>query len=147
DSTRQMLIDRLNRVSSVEIVRTYAERGTMSPPIAVVRMSDENAGALRLSAGRTLVIEPDQLLRAASFAGLSQPRPTAPMTASGPAFTATFKVASASGQPVEHAEVELVGEQDAARGLTDKEGNVALTLHGELPETVSELFVKPRSGC
>ena len=47
--TTQTLIDRLKRVADVEILQTYAERGTISPPVAVVRMSDENAAALRRS--------------------------------------------------------------------------------------------------
>src|SRR6267378_763939 len=52
--SRQTLIDRLNRVADVEVVQTYAERGTISPPIAVVRTSDENAAALRRSTGGAL---------------------------------------------------------------------------------------------
>ena len=54
-ATKQMLIDRLNRMDSVEIVRTHAERGTVCPPIAVVRMLDGHAAALRRSTGGTLV--------------------------------------------------------------------------------------------
>jgi hypothetical protein len=47
--TRQALVDRLNQMGNVEILRTYAERDAISPPIAVVRMSDENTAALRRS--------------------------------------------------------------------------------------------------
>src|SRR5215831_3940065 len=67
--TQQTLIDQLNRVAGVEIVRTCAAR-TVCPPIAVVLMSDENAAALRRSAGGTLVIEPDHGLRAAASVGV-----------------------------------------------------------------------------
>ena len=67
--SRQTLIDRLNRVADVEVVQTYAERGTISSPIAVVRTSDENAATLRRSTGGALIIEPDRYLRAASFMG------------------------------------------------------------------------------
>src|SRR6266403_501895 len=150
--TRQTLIDRLNRVADVEVVQTYAERGTISPPIAVVRTSDENAAALRRSTGGALIIEPDRYLRAASFMGSSfmgssPPSPAiAAMNALGPGFAVTIQVLTESGQPVEHAEVQLVGEQGAVQGLTDKDGKVDLTLYGELPDTVTELFVKPRSG-
>jgi hypothetical protein len=150
--TRQTLIDRLNRVADVEVVQTYAERGTISPPIAVVRTSDENAAALRRSTGGALIIEPDRYLRAASFMGSSfmgssPPSPAiAAMNALGPGFAVTIQVLTESGQPVEHAAVQLVGEQGAVQGLTDKDGKVDLTLYGELPDTVTELFVKPRSG-
>jgi hypothetical protein len=142
--TRQTLIDRLNRVTDVEIVQTYPERETISPPIAVVRTSDENAAALRRSTGGALVIEPDRYLRAASFMGFSQA--IAAMNALGPGIAVTIRALSESGEPVEHAEVQLVGEQGAAQGLTDNDGKVDLTLYGELPETVTELFVKARSG-
>ena len=150
--TRQTLIDRLSRVADVEVVQTYAERGTISPPIAVVRTSDENAAALRRSTGGALVIEPDRYLRAASFMGSSfmsssPPSPAiAAMNALGSGFALTIQVLTESGQPVEHAEVQLVGEQGAVQGLTDKHGKVDLTLYGELPDTVTELSVKPRAG-
>src|SRR5260370_19865647 len=142
--TRQTLIDRLNRVAGVEIVQTYPERGTISPPIAVVRTSDENVAALRRTAGGALVIEPDRYLRAASFMGSSQA--IAAMNALGPGFAVTIRALSENGEPLEHAEIQLVGEQGAARGLTDRDGKVDLLLYGERPETVAELFVRPRSG-
>src|SRR3981189_88535 len=150
--TGQTLIDRLNRVADVEVVQTYAERGTISPPIAVVRTSDENAAALPRSTGGALIIEPDRYLRAASFMGSSfmgssPPSPAiAAMNALGPGFAITIQVMTESGQPVEHAEVQLVGEQGAVQGLTGKDGKVDLILHGALPDTVTELLVKPRSG-
>src|SRR6266481_9918898 len=145
--TRQTLIDRLNRVADVEVVQTYPEWGTISPPIAVVRTSDENAAALRRSTGGALVIEPDRYLRAASFIGSSfvdsspPSQAMAAMNALGPGFAITIQVMTESGQPVEHAEVQLVGEQGAVQGLTGKDGKVDLTLYGELPDTVTELFV------
>src|SRR5229473_212738 len=146
--TRQTLIDRLNRVADVEIVQTYAERGIISPPMAMVRTSDENAAALRRSTGGALVIEPDRYLRAASFMGSSLAGSSLPslaigaMNALGPGFAVTIRVMTESGQPVEHAEVQLVGEQGTVQGLTDKDGKVDLILYGELPDTVTELFVK-----
>jgi len=151
--TTQTLIDRLKRVADVEILQTYAERGTISPPVAVVRMSDENAAALRRSAGGALVIEPDRYLRAAAFMGSSDVGASPPsqiiaaMNALGPGFAVTIRALSERDKPVEHVEVQLVGERGVvAQGLTDKDGKAELTLVGELPGTVTELFVKPRSG-
>ncbi len=109
----------------------------------------ENAAALRRSTAGAFVIEPDRDLRAASFAGTSSPfhaMAAAAMTPRGPGFTVTIQALSESGEPVEHAEVRLLGEQAAAQGLTGKDGRVDLTLHGERPETVAELFVNARSG-
>jgi subtilisin len=151
--TRQTLIDRLKRVADVEIVQTYAERGTISPPVAVVRASDENVAALRRSTGDALVIEPDRYLRAASLMGapfLSASPPTpviAAMSALGVGLTVTIRAVGERGEPLEHAEVQLVGERGAAaQGLTDRDGKVDIKLYGELPDTVTDLFVKPRSG-
>src|SRR3979409_1673479 len=67
--TMLSLTDRLQRVADIEIVQTYAERGTISAPVAVVRTSDENAAALRRSAGGALVIEPDRYFQRPSFMG------------------------------------------------------------------------------
>ncbi len=145
--TRQALIDRINRADDVEIALTYKERGTISPPIAVVRASDEGAALLRRSSGGALLIEPDRYLRAASFMGVSPPSQTmAAINALGQEFAVTIRVLTASSQPLERAEVQIVGEQGAARGLTDKDGKVELALYGERPDTISDLFVKPRAG-
>jgi subtilisin len=144
----ETLVDRLNRMAGIEIVRTYAARGTVCPPIAVVLVADENAAALRRSAGGSLLIEPDSPLRAASFVRPSpRSRAMSAMSALGPGVTFTIEVLGESGRPVERAEVQIVGEQWMTQGLTGKDGKIRLSLYGELPETVTELLVKPRSDC
>ena len=145
--TRQALVDRLDRLGEIEILRTYPERDAISPPIAVARMSDENAAALRRSTAGAYVIEPDRYLRAASFAGtLPAFHPMASMIATGPDLTVTIQVVSKSGEPVPQAEVRLLGEQATAEGLTGNDGRVDLSLRAELPETVTALLINPRSG-
>src|SRR5947199_2341523 len=121
--TRQALVDRLDRLGEIEILRTYAEREVISPPIAVARMSDEIAAALRRSTAGAYVIEPDRYLRAASFAGASPAfHPMASMIAPGSDFTVTIQVLSKGGEPVPQAEVRLLGEQATAEGLTGNDG-------------------------
>lgn len=145
--TRQALVDRLGRLGEIEILRTYAERDAISPPIAVARMSDEDAAALRRSMAGAYVIEPDRYLRAASFAGMSPAfHPMASMIAPGPDLTVTIQVLSKGGEPVPQAEVRLLGEQATAQGLTGSDGRVDLSLRAELPETVTAMFINPRSG-
>ena len=96
--SKQMLIDRLNRVEGAEIVRTYAGRGIASAPIAVVRMSDETAAVLQRSAGRGLAIEMDRPLRPASFTGVTPQFQTAAMMATlSPGITVTTRVVTANG--------------------------------------------------
>src|SRR5258705_819715 len=145
--TRQALVERLDRLGEIEILRTYAERDAISPPIAVARMSDENAAALRRSTAGAYVIEPDRYLRAASFAGTSPAfHPMASMIATGPDLTVTIQVLSKGGEPVPRAAVRLLGEQATAQGLTGNDGRVDLTLRAELPETVAALFINACSG-
>lgn len=145
--TRQALIDRLNRLGDVEILRTYAEQDTLFPPIAVVRVSDESAAALRRSTAGAFIVEPDRSLRAASFAAASPAfHAMAAMTALGPDFKLTIEVLSESGEPVPQAEVRLLGEQAVAQGLTGDDGKVDLSLRAESPETIAGLFINARSG-
>jgi subtilisin len=150
--TSQALTDRLGGFGDIEILQTYAQRDTTTPPIAIARMSDENVAALRRSAAGMLIIEPDSYLRAASFAATSSLFPTtALVTALTPGhlaagFKTTIRILSESGAAVEQAEVRLLGERASVMGVTGSDGKIDLTLHGELPETVAEIFVKPRSG-
>jgi subtilisin len=146
-ATKKMLIDRLERTAGVEIVRSYAERGAAAAPIAVARMSEAGAAALRRSTGGMLVIEPDRRLRAASFMAAPQGWVAPGIAALGAGLSTTIRAVSDNDRPLEQAEVRLVGEQGAAQGLAGRDGKVELTLYGELPETISELFVRPRSGC
>jgi hypothetical protein len=145
--TRQTLVDRLNQFGNVEIQRTYAERENICPPISVARASDEAVATLRRSSAGAFVIEPDRSLRAASFVGASGQTPTTvAMAAFGPAFTVTLQALGENGRPLERAAVLLVGERGTVQGLTDGFGKVDLTLFGELPETIAELFIRARSG-
>jgi subtilisin len=145
--TGQALTDRLSRFGEIEVLQTHAQRDSTAPPVAIVRMSDATAATLRRSAAGTLIVEPDGYLRAASLAALAPSLPvTAIITALAPGFKATIRILSEAGTPVEQAEVWLLGEQVSVQGLTGSDGKVELTLHGELPETVAEIFVKPRSG-
>src|SRR5256886_17642452 len=96
--TRQPLVDRLNKFENTEILRTYAERENICPPIAVVRASDGAAAVLRRSVAGAFVIEPDHTLRAASFVGaFPQPPMLSAIPAFGPGFTVTIQASSASG--------------------------------------------------
>jgi len=143
----QALEERLNQFGNVEILRTRDRRDTIAPPIAVVRMADDVAAALRRIAAGSLIIEPDVLLRAASSIG-GPPvfPPAAMMTALGPDLKVKIRIVSEGGTPVEQVAVRLIGEQTSAQGLADRDGRIDLTLQGELPETVAAILVNARSG-
>jgi subtilisin len=145
--SRQALAERLNQFGNIESLRAHDGRGASAPPIAVVRMSDNAAAALRRSAAGTLIVELDGRLRAASFAGAPSFFPAAAMmTASGPDLKVTIRIVNDAGAPVEQAAVRLIGEQTSIQGLTDSDGRLDLTLQGELPETIAGLLVNARSG-
>jgi hypothetical protein len=139
------LAERLNQFANIEILRIYDQRDTILPPIAIVRMPDDTASALRRAESRTLIIEPDGRLRPASYAGAPVFPAAAMMTALGPDLKVTIRIVSEADTPVEQAAVRLVGEQTSMQGLTDGDGRVDLSLQGELPETLAALFVNPRS--
>jgi hypothetical protein len=144
------LIRRLRDLGVTDVVRTLEPRGTVCPPVAVVRLSSEKAAALRASAGGTLIVEADAPLRAASVA-VTPASACAAATAAlaipwGPGFAATIQVLGESEEPIEHAVVELVGQPWTAQGVTDSTGKVTLTLAGELPSGVTEVLIKPRAG-
>ena len=130
----------------IDIIRTLAACGTDCPPVAVVRSAPEKVAAFDQSTGGTFVIELDELLRAASPALSPSFRTPSVASAWGPGFTTSVQVLDEGDNPVARAEVQLVGQQWTAQGITGADGQVMLTLFGELPETVVQLLVKPRTG-
>lgn len=138
--------ERLKNIGGAEILRTFPAREPLSPPVTIARISDDGVRALRQAFGIALIIEPDVRLGAASFNDVS-PLIRAPTRRIGQGFTVTVQVmAEADAQPIEQAEVRVLGETWCAKGLTGQDGKVALLLEGEVPETVIELLVLPRAG-
>src|SRR5258707_15767971 len=100
----------MNGQVNYESLRSYTDGEAVAPPIAVVRMSEENAAALRRSGAGAFVVEPDRYLRAASFAAAPLRFQTMPaMTALGPDSTVTIQVSGKGGEPIEQAEERLLG--------------------------------------
>jgi len=138
------VLDRLREIDGIEVLRSLSAHAA-GPPVLAARMTPGTALSLRRSSGGALLVEPDEPLQWASApAGLA----CAPAVscALGPGFTTTIQVLSDSEEPLERAEVQLVGRQWQAQGITGRDGRVALTLYGELPETVMEFIIKPRAG-
>jgi hypothetical protein len=150
------LLARLEEFGGVEVLRTGASggnassrenassRGTTSMPFAVVRMTSDKARTIRQSAGDTLLVETDSLLRAASLAHPSACAATV-MNDLDASFTTAIQVQDESDEPIEHAQVHLLGQRHTAMGTTGSDGKLELTLEGELADTIMELIVKPRA--
>lgn len=139
------VVDRLREMGGIDVVRSLAPQGAVGPPIVVARMTGEKAAALRRSAAGRLVVELDEPLRCAT-ASPALPHARAVATALGPGFATIVRVLGDSDQPIEGAEMHLVGQQWRAQGVTGSDGKAALTLYGELPDTLVELVVKPGTG-
>lgn len=137
--------NRLQEMGGIDVVRSLAPEGAAGPLVVVARMSGGKAAALRRSTTGQLVVELDESLRCAT-ALPALPHAPAVASALGQGFATVVRVLGDSDQPMEGAEVQLVGQQWRAQGVTDSDGKAALTLHGELPDTLEELVVKPRMG-
>ncbi len=147
DIGEQALKDWLAGAGNIEILRVLAARGPLYPPVAVVRAPHDRMVALQRAAGAAFIVEPDKSLGACA-SGTLMPSAFAPSgaVATTGGFTTTVAVLSEAGQPVERADVQLIGQRWSAQGITGSDGKVALTLFGELPQNVEELIVRPREG-
>jgi subtilisin family serine protease len=114
--------------------------------VVVARMSPRRAEALRHEAAGQLLVEPDLALTCASF-GPELPEIHDPGVAipHGAGF-ATGVTVRGGGAPIAGAVVQLFGRIWSARGITDTDGHVELTIHGETPDSIAGLLVQPRAG-
>jgi subtilisin family serine protease len=155
-----VLADNLKRIPDMEVLATLPPpRGIVTAfgvgmpgtePIVVARMTPERANNLRQASVGQLHIEEDSLL---TYGDLSTPRLRAlavqnPGVAvpTGTGFTATIMV-TGDGRPLEQAEVYLYGSFWPARGVTDANGRVELTVVGDSPGSLTGLLVQPKADC
>jgi subtilisin len=143
-TSHDAVIARLQDLDGVDIIRTLAGQPGASPPIIVARMTDETAARLRGSVRGTMVVEQDQPLLAAAVTSLV--RPSVVMTPLGLEFAVTMQVVGEDDEPIENAEVQLIGQRWTAQGLTGSDGKITLNLYGDTPDGVYDVVVKPRSG-
>jgi subtilisin len=147
----QALVEQLARLSercgAIEVLRTVVSRVGAGPPVAVVRMKSEQVAMFRQSVGDALWVERDAPLKLASPAAAQLAAgPARPVYALAKDFTANIQVFNEDDQPLERAEVQIVGDDWTALGFTGSDGKVELPLYGELPETAAELLIRPRAG-
>jgi subtilisin len=147
----QALVERLERLSercgAIEVLRTIASQASAGPPVAVVRMKPEQVATFRQSARDALWVEWDAPLQLASTAAAQLAvGPARPVYALGKGFTANIQIFDEDDQPLERAEVQIVGGDWTAQGFTGSDGKVEIPLYGELPETAAELLIRPHAG-
>lgn len=153
--TLQSLEQALQAAPDIEVVGTVGNRsvGPMESGMGgggtggalVARMTDDKARDLLQQGQGRLVVERDQHLH------LLDPVPRHPTLVNsfaaydGPHFDVDLVVLGKDSVPLAGAEVSLFGGLLPATGLTDEQGRLTLTVHGDSPHTVSGLYVKPRA--
>ena len=136
-------IEIIDRVGPKQIVGALAT-GMQEAGVLVARMNEDKAQALAMQAQGQLIVERDQALQLFD-ADYPQPMMVSyNLPLGGVAFSAEFQLIG-KGQPVEGAEVYLFGSLLPARGVSDANGRVRLTLHGDSVASVRRLYVKPRA--
>ncbi len=136
-------IEIIDRVGPKQIVGALAT-GMQEGGVLVARMNEDKAQALALQAQGQLIVERDQPLQ---LFDADYPQPAMVsynLPLGGAAFSADFQLLG-KGQPVEGAEVYLFGSLLPARGISDANGRVRLTLYGDSAASVRRLYVKPRA--
>ena len=143
----------LRDAPDIDVVRTVGTQGIgllgngMDAPTGtlVARMTDDKALALRQQGLGRVMVERDQHLH------LLDPVPRHPTLVNsfaaydGPRFDVSLVVLDKQGTRLADAEVSLFGGLQPASGLTDANGQVTLTVHGDSPHAVSGVYVKPRA--
>ena len=136
DGTTEVPKDRLKNEAGIEIRKIISGCGG----VVMIRATAEKAEELRTTQG--LVVEPDDLLLASSLAAGDMTMPLS----SAPGFTTTIQVTGENSEPVDKAEVHVVGTSWTCHGITAPDGKARVSIFGETPESIVELIVKPRGG-
>jgi len=113
------------------------------PPVAVVELPDEQAQALGRVPG--VIVEPDRPLSHVRATPTVPARPgeAPPVGGAGPETRLAFLVRGPDGAPVPSASVLVVGGGWPARGVTDPDGRVALTVAADDLAAVEGVCVTP----
>jgi subtilisin family serine protease len=154
----QSLEDALKADSRVEYVRAVRLQpglsGLAMDPFApldvhVVRMSPATATEVGQRLGYHAQIERDELLRISSeilvAPDIATPTPfVAALTAT--TLRVTITVAGKNDALLSDAQVVIIGSRSSTQGVTDRTGQVVLTLPGETGDTIRCIVVTPKAG-
>jgi subtilisin len=135
----------VDTVGPKNVVGALAAGMGEAPSVLVAQMTEQKANALHQQGQGQLLVERDQHLALLDPA-FQQPGMVAGlMPNSGPSLSADVIVLGKDNAPVPDAEVYLFGSMLPARGTTDAQGRVNLTLFGETAQSLRGLYVKPKA--
>jgi subtilisin len=138
-------IDVVDTVGPKNVVGAFGTGMGEGTGVLVAKMTEQKANVLHQQGQGKLLVERDQHL---SMLDPSFPQPglvSGLIPNSGPMLTTDVVVFGENDAPIADAEVFLFGSLLPARGVTDAQGVVRLSLFGETPHTIRGLYVKPKA--
>jgi subtilisin family serine protease len=138
-------IEVVDTVGPKNVVGAFASGMGEAPSILVAKMTDQKANILHQQGQGQLLVERDQHLALMDPAFQVPGLVSGLMPNSGPALSTDVLVLGKNNVPQAGAEVFLFGSLLPARGTTDAQGRVRLSLFGETLESIRGLYVKPKA--
>ncbi len=136
-------VDVKKRLRPRSLISTLSARPSELQDIIVAQMPDHRADQLKQHP--QLLVEVDHPLTPPSRPFEPIMRDPGVITPQGAGVTVSITVAGRDGAILQGANVYLYGSFLPAQGVTDRLGQVQLTLIGDTPETLQGLYVDPRS--
>lgn len=138
-------VEVVDRIGPKGLVSTLADGLGGMPQVLVARMADDKAEILRQQSAGQLIIERDQALHL-DLTHAQEPWLVSAATATdGPLASVAIMVLGKDNTPVKDAEIYVFGGLVPASGATDERGLAALSLPGDAVQSVTGLYVKPKS--
>jgi len=138
-------VEIVDRIGPTGLVGTLADGMGGATHVLIARMADDKAEILKQQSMGQLIVEPDQPLHL-DLSETQEPGLVAAAVATGsPVVSIAVMVLGRDNAPIKDAEVHLFGSLLPASGVTDERGLVTLSLFGDAVQSVTGLYVKPKS--
>src|SRR5690242_17495415 len=138
-------VEIVDRIGPTGLVGTLADGMGGATHVLIARMADDKAEILKQQSMGQLIVEPDQPLHL-DLSETQEPGLVAAAVATGsPVVSIAVMVLGRDNAPIKDAEVHLFGSLLPASGVTDERGLATLSLFGDAVQSVTGLYVKPKS--
>jgi len=138
-------VEVVERIGPKGLVSTLADGLGGIPQVLVAKMADDQAEMLRQQSAGQLIIERDQALHLDLTQHQEPGLVAGAAVTDGPVVSVAVMVLGKDNTPVKDAEVYVFGSPLPASGVTDERGLAALSLPGDAVQSVTGLYVKPKS--
>jgi subtilisin family serine protease len=138
-------VEVVDRIGPKGLVSTLADGLGGVPHVLVAKMADDKAEILKQQTAGQLIIERDQALHLDLTETQEPGLVVAAGPADGPVVSVAVMVLGKDNTPVKDAEVYVFGSPLSAGGVTDERGLAAISLSSDAVQSVTGLYVKPKS--